>query len=105
MSVVFLEAKNLAIQSLMHTLHTPHLQHTDRVEAEEKFQDVINTLSACIEIEFDKSKTWNARTYLVPNTHPHNTISPIPNYENEHPFNFLLNIASTRMDPSILNKE
>lgn len=105
MSVVFLEAKNLAIQSLTRTLHTPHVQHTDWVQAEEKFQEIINTSSACIEIEFNKSKTWNAHTYPIPNTHPHNTIPPIPNYENEHPFNFLPNIASTWMDPSILQKE
>ena len=39
-------------------------------------------------IEVNKSKTWNALTYSSPNTHYHNTIPPIPNYENETPLKF-----------------
>ena len=39
-------------------------------------------------IEINKSKTWNALTYSSPNTHNHNTIPPIPNYENKTPLKF-----------------
>ena len=34
-------------------------------------------------IEVNKSKTWIALTYPIPNTHPHNIIPPIPNYESK----------------------
>ena len=39
-------------------------------------------------IEVDKIKVWNALNYPIPNTHPHNTIPPIPNCENETPLKF-----------------
>ena len=39
-------------------------------------------------IEVNKNNTRNALTYSSPNTHYHNTIPPIPNYENETPLKF-----------------
>ena len=36
-------------------------------------------------IAVNKNKTWNALTYSILNTHPHNTIPPIPNYRNKTP--------------------
>lgn len=47
--IQFQKAINLATQSLVQKLHTPHLHHTEWEEAQENFQDIINTLSTCIE--------------------------------------------------------
>ena len=55
-----------------------------------------------LNIEVNKSKTWNALTYPIPNIHPSNTIPPLPNYENKIPLSSLLNIVFTQMDPLTL---
>lgn len=57
MLIQFQETTNLAIQTLTQKMYTSHLHHTKWVETQEKFQEIINTLSTCMEETCLNTKT------------------------------------------------
>ena len=57
--IEFQEATNLTIQSLTQKLHTTHLNRRECEDAQETFQDIINTLSICIKATCLDTQTPN----------------------------------------------
>ena len=62
----FQKVTNLTTQSLTKKLHIPHLHHREWQEAQKEFNDVINTLSACI-----KGTCLDTQPPPLPHTHTH----------------------------------